>query len=301
VAVISMKELLEAGVHFGHQTRRWNPKCKRFIYSERNGIYIIDLHQTLRRMEQACKFVRETVAKGGKVLFVGTKRQAQEAVRSAAERCSQYHVNQRWLGGMLTNWPTMTHRIERLRQLRRDEADGMFDVLPKKEAASLREQLRKLELYFNGIETMGGLPGAVFVVDLKKEHIAVTECNKLKIPVIGILDTNCDPDLVDYPVPGNDDAIRAIRLIAGKLADSALEGQMEAESRQAEADLEGMGHAVPDEGPGAEEDIQSYLQYASASPDDEAPSALDAVVGLTSRSAPLDETPLVAPPPGDME
>lgn len=289
-----MKELLEAGVHFGHQTRRWNPKCKRFIYSERNGIYIIDLHQTLRRLEQACKFVRDTIAVGGKLLFVGTKRQAQESIKNAAEKCNQFYVNQRWLGGLLTNWQTMTQRISRLQQLRRDDEEGVIDLRPKKEAARLREEMRKLDTYFSGIEGMGGLPDVVFIVDLKKEHIAVAECNKLGIPVVAILDTNCDPDDVQHIIPGNDDAIRAIRLISGKMSESATEGSLEAESRAAEEELEVMAHAVPDEEP-QEEDAESYLQYASASPDDETPSALDAVVGPTPQGGPLDAPPPAAP------
>jgi len=270
LALVTMKELLEAGVHFGHQTRRWNPKCKRYIYSERNGIYIIDLHQTLKRLEQAYKFVRETVAEGKKLVFVGTKRQAQESVKTAAEKCGQLYVNQRWLGGMLTNWATMKQRIARMKQLRRDDEEGLLEVLPKKEQAKLRDELKKLETYFGGIEDMTAPPGAVFIVDLKKEHIAVAECNKLKIPVVAILDTNCDPDVVDYPIPGNDDAIRAIRLISGKLADAALEGRLEYESRQTKEEEEVLAHEMPEEE--AEEDIESYLQYASASPDDLLPS-----------------------------
>jgi len=218
-----MKELLEAGVHFGHQTRRWNPKMKRYIYGGRNGIYIIDLHQTLTLFDEAQEFIKELMEKGGSLLFVGTKKQAQEALADAAKRCRQYYVNTRWLGGMLTNFHTIQSRIGRLRELERMEADGTFERLPKKESAKLREQRDKLERFLGGIKDMGKLPGAVFVVDLKKERIAVAEARKLNIPVVAIVDTNCDPDEVDYVIPGNDDAIRAIKLIANKIADAVIE------------------------------------------------------------------------------
>jgi len=231
VALVSMKELLEAGVHFGHQTRRWNPKMKRYIYGQRNGIYILDLHQTLRNLDKAYEFVRETVADGGSVLFVGTKRQGQESIEKAAERCGQFYVNQRWLGGMLTNWTTIQQRIRRLKELQEADEAGAFDVLPKKEAARLREERTKLERNLGGIQDMNEPPAVCFIVDLKKEHIAVAECNKLGIPIVGILDTNCDPDEVQYPIPGNDDAIRAIRLMSGKMADAAVEGAEEREKR----------------------------------------------------------------------
>jgi len=231
-----MKELLEAGVHFGHQTRRWNPKMKRFIYGERNGIYIVDLHQTLRALEKACEFVREVVAEGKPLLFVGTKRQAQESVASAARRSSQYYVNQRWLGGMLTNWHTITQRIQKLKELEQAEESGAWEVLPKKEAAKLHEQRLKLEKFLGGIKAMPGVPGAMFVVDLKRERIAVAEANKLRIPIVAILDTNCDPDEVQYPVPGNDDAIRAIRLVTGKIAEAAIEGEQDRQKRLVEGE-----------------------------------------------------------------
>ncbi len=231
LALVSMKELLEAGVHFGHQTRRWNPKMKRYIYGQRNGIYILDLHQTLRNLDKAYEFVRETVANGQPLLFVGTKRQAQESIEQAAKRCNQFWVNQRWLGGMLTNWATIRQRIQRLKELQTAEEEGALDVLPKKEAARLRDAREKLEKNLGGIQDMQGVPGACFIVDLKKEHIAVAECNKLDIPIVAILDTNCDPDLVQYPIPGNDDAIRAIRLMSGKMADAAVEGTEEREKR----------------------------------------------------------------------
>ena len=220
---ITMKELLEAGVHFGHRTHRWNPKMKRYIYGGRNGIYIIDLHQTLKLFEEARNFIQEVAANGDSILFVGTKKQAQEAVESAAKQCGMYFVNQRWLGGMLTNYKTIQTRIGRLRELEKMEADGVFEQLTKKEAAKLREEREKLERYLGGIKTMPKLPGAIYIVDLKKERIALLEARKLEIPVVAIVDTNCDPDEVDYVIPGNDDAIRAIKLISGKLAEAINE------------------------------------------------------------------------------
>jgi len=236
LALVTMKELLEAGVHFGHQTRRWNPKMKRFIYAGRNGIYIIDLHQTLRRLEDAFKFVREVAAGGGKLLFVGTKKQAREAVRENAERCGMFYVTERWLGGMLTNHQTINQRIERMRELRKMEESGDLTKLPKKERKRLLDLKAKLERFLSGIENMGGVPEAIFIVDLKQEHIALQEARRLKIPVVAILDTNCDPDGIEYPIPGNDDAIRAIRLMSGKMADAVMEGRAEHESRQADAE-----------------------------------------------------------------
>jgi small subunit ribosomal protein S2 len=231
-----MKELLEAGVHFGHQTRRWNPKMKRYIYGGRNGIYIIDLHQTLKLFEEARQFVLDTVAAGEVILFVGTKKQAQEAVEEAAKRCGMYFVNQRWLGGMLTNLRTIRTRIGRLNELKKMETDGVFEQLPKKEAARLREEYDRLERFLGGIKDMPKLPGAIFIVDLKKERIALAEARKLDIPVVAIVDTNCDPDEVDYVIPGNDDAIRAIKLISNKIADAILEvRQVETEGEEVEA------------------------------------------------------------------
>jgi len=235
MSALTMKELLEAGVHFGHQTRKWNPKMKRYIYGGRNGIYIIDLHQTLKLFEEARQFVQDTVAEGKHVLFVGTKKQAQEAVEEAARRCGMYWVNQRWLGGMLTNFKTIQTRIARLNELRTMETDGTFEQLPKKETARLRDEMEKLERFLGGIKDMPGLPGAVYIVDLKKERIALQEARKLEIPVIAIVDTNCDPDEVDYPIPGNDDAIRAIKLITGKIAEAIAEvRQIETEGEEAE-------------------------------------------------------------------
>ena len=235
MASITMKELLEAGVHFGHQTRRWNPKMKRYIYGGRNGIYIIDLHQTLKLFEEARQFIQDVVTQGEVVLFVGTKKQAQEAVEDAAKRCGMYYVNQRWLGGMLTNFRTIQTRIVRLNELKNMEAEGTFEQLPKKEAAKLREEMDRLERFLGGIKDMPKLPGAVFIVDLKKERIALAEARKLEIPVVAIVDTNCDPDEVDYVIPGNDDAIRAIKLISNKIADAILEvRQIETEGEEAE-------------------------------------------------------------------
>ena len=218
-----MKELLEAGVHFGHRTHRWNPKMKRYIYGGRNGIYIIDLHQTLKLFEDARNFIQDVASSGENILFVGTKKQAQEAVESSARSCGMYFVNQRWLGGMLTNYRTIQTRIGRLRELEKMETEGIFDKLTKKEAAKLREEHDKLERYLGGIKDMPKAPGAIFIVDLKKERIALLEARKLEIPVVAIVDTNCDPDEVDYVIPGNDDAIRAIKLISSKLAEAILE------------------------------------------------------------------------------
>ena len=223
MASLSMKELLEAGVHFGHQTRRWNPKMKRYIYGARNGIYIIDLHQTLKLFDEAQKFVQEVVADGGKVLFVGTKKQAQDAIQEAAQRSRQYYVNQRWLGGMLTNFRTIRDRVKRLAELNTMQENGTLDRLTKKEALLLLEERDKLERYLGGIKEMPAPPDCLVIVDLKKEHIAVAEARRLEIPIVALVDTNCDPDEVDFVIPGNDDAIRAIKLISGKLADAIAE------------------------------------------------------------------------------
>ncbi|MDQ0190536.1 30S ribosomal protein S2 [Alicyclobacillus cycloheptanicus] len=224
MAIISMKQLLEAGVHFGHQTRRWNPKMSKYIFTERNGIYIIDLQKTVRKVEEAYNFVRDLSASGKSLLFVGTKKQAQEAVRDEALRSGQFYVNQRWLGGTLTNFPTIQKRIARLEQLERMEEDGTFDVLPKKEVILLRKEKERLEKFLGGIKGMKELPGAMFVIDPRKERIAVAEGRKLGIPIVAIVDTNCDPDEIDYIIPGNDDAIRAVKLLTGKMADAVLEG-----------------------------------------------------------------------------
>lgn len=225
MAVISMKQLLEAGVHFGHQTRRWNPKMGRYIFTERNGIYIIDLQKTVGKVEEAYNFVREVVADGKDILFVGTKKQAQESIKEEAIRCDMFYVNERWLGGMMTNFNTIQKRINYLRELEKMEEDGTFDVLPKKEVAELRGKKQKLERFLGGIKDMKKLPGALFVVDPRKEKIAVAEAKKLNIPIVAIVDTNCDPDEVDYVIPGNDDAIRAVKLLASKIADAVIEAK----------------------------------------------------------------------------
>ena len=229
MSVVSMKSLLEAGVHFGHQTRRWNPKMKKYIFTERNGIYIIDLQKTVRKIEEAYDFVRETVQDGGKVLFVGTKKQAQDAIEKEAKRCGEFYINQRWLGGLLTNFQTIKTRIERLKDLEEMETDGRFDVLPKKEVIGLRHEREHLEKFLGGIKDMNGLPDVMYVVDPKKENIAVKEAQKLGIPIVGILDTNCDPDELDYPIPGNDDAIRAVKLITETMANAVIEGKQGAQ------------------------------------------------------------------------
>ena len=225
MAVVSMKQLLEAGVHFGHQTRRWNPKMAPYIYTERNGIYIIDLQKTVKKLEEAYAFVRDLSANGGNVLFVGTKKQAQDAIKEEATRCGGYYVNARWLGGMLTNFRTMRTRIDRLAQLRKMEEDGTFAMLPKKEVIKHQAEIEKLEKYLGGVKEMKKLPGALFIVDTRKERNAIAEAHKLGIPVVAIADTNCDPDEIDYVIPGNDDAIRAIKLIASVMANAMLEGK----------------------------------------------------------------------------
>ncbi len=225
MSVVSMKQLLEAGVHFGHQTRRWNPKMARYIFTERNGIYIIDLQKTVKCLEKAYMFIRDVAAEGGEVLFVGTKKQAQDSVKEEALRAEAHFVNARWLGGMMTNFKTIRRRIARLEQLRTMQEDGTFEVLPKKEVVKLNLEIEKLEKFLGGIKDMKKLPGALFVVDPKKEKIAVSEAKKLGIPVVAIVDTNCDPDEIDYVIPGNDDAIRAVKLIAQTMADAIIEGR----------------------------------------------------------------------------
>ncbi|HHT07199.1 MAG: 30S ribosomal protein S2 [Christensenellales bacterium] len=244
MAIISMKSLLEAGVHFGHQTRRWNPKMAPYIFTERNGIYIIDLQKTVRKIEEAYMFVRNLSMEGKSILFVGTKKQAQESIEQEAKRCNMFYVNRRWLGGMLTNYRTIKSRVNRLDEIDKMEATGQFDVLPKKEVVNLMRERDKLNNNLGGIRTMKGLPGALFVVDPQMEAIAIAEARTLGIPIVAIVDTNCDPDLVDYVIPGNDDAIRAVKLISGKMADAVLEGrqgsQAEVEEEE-EIDSEDMG------------------------------------------------------------
>ncbi len=239
MSVVSMKQLLEAGVHFGHQTRRWNPKMAPYIFTERNGIYIIDLQKTVKKLDEAYLFVREIAANGGEIFFVGTKKQAMDSIKEEAERCGMPYVNARWLGGMLTNFVTIKRRIKRLEQLKAMEEDGTFDLLPKKEVSKLRVEREKLEKFMGGIVNMKRQPAAMFIVDPRKERIAVLEAKKLGIPIVAIVDTNCDPDEIDYVIPGNDDAIRAVKLIAGAMADAVIEGrQGEQNAEAAEAPAE---------------------------------------------------------------
>ncbi len=255
MGVVSMKQLLEAGVHFGHQTRRWNPKMARYIFTERNGIYIIDLQKTVKKLDEAYMFVRDIAADGGEILFVGTKKQAADSVKEEAERCGMHFVNARWLGGMMTNFNTIRRRIQRLAQLRQMAEDGTFDLLPKKEVVKLNLEIDKLEKYLGGIKNMEKLPSALFIVDPRKERIAVAEAHKLGIPIIAIVDTNCDPDEIDYVIPGNDDAIRAVKLIAGAMANAVIEGrqgQEEAVVEEAAAEEE-ITEEVPAEAEAAEE------------------------------------------------
>ena len=242
MSVISMKQLLEAGVHFGHQTRRWNPKMAEYIYTERNGIYIIDLQKSVGKVDEAYYAIKDVVANGGKILFVGTKKQAQDSVKSEAERCGMYYVNERWLGGMLTNFKTIQSRIARLKAIEKMAEDGTFDVLPKKEVIELKKEWEKLEKNLGGIKDMKAIPDAIFVVDPKKERICIQEAHTLGIPLIGIADTNCDPEELDYVIPGNDDAIRAVKLIVAKMADAVIEANQGEElvdaPVEAEADAE---------------------------------------------------------------
>ena len=233
MSVISMKQLLEAGVHFGHQTRRWNPKMAPYIYTERNGIYIIDLQKSVGMVDDAYKAVSDIAAEGGTVLFVGTKKQAQDAIKAEAERCGMYYVNERWLGGMLTNFKTIQSRIARLRQIETMSEDGTFDVLPKKEVIGLRHEMEKLTKYLGGIKDMKKLPGALFIIDPRKENIAVMEARKLNIPIVATVDTNCDPDVIDHVIPANDDAIRAVKLLTAKMADAVLEGRQGMQTEEA--------------------------------------------------------------------
>ena len=239
MAVISMKQLLEAGVHFGHQTRRWNPKMAEYIYCERNGIYIIDLQKTVKKLEEAYSFVRDLAANDQTILFVGTKKQAQDAIKEESERVGMYYVNARWLGGMLTNFKTMRTRIDWLQQLRKMQEDGTFDMLPKKEVIKHMGEIEKLEKYLGGVKEMTRLPGALFIVDTRKERNAIAEAHRLGIPVVAIADTNCDPDEIDYPIPGNDDAIRAIKLIASVVANAMIEGRQGEQTEEAAPETEG--------------------------------------------------------------
>lgn len=253
MAVVSMKQLLEAGVHFGHQTRRWNPKMAKFIFTERNGIYIIDLQKTVKKVEEAYDFLREVAQNGEVILFVGTKKQAQESVKEEAIRANMFYVNERWLGGMLTNFKTIETRVKRLKQLETMAEDGTFELLPKKEVIGLRHEMEKLEKYLGGIKDMPKMPGTLFVIDPKKERIAIAEAKKLGIPVVATVDTNCDPDEIDFPIPANDDAIRAVKLLTGKMADAVLEGRQ--------------GESLDDQGEHQEAADQALEQMVSDSVD----------------------------------
>ena len=249
MAIVSMKQLLECGVHFGHQTRRWNPKMKPFIFTERNGVYIIDLQKTVRGLDKAYDYVRETAAGGGSILFVGTKRQAQDTIREEAERCGQHYINQRWLGGLMTNFPTIRKRVHRMIELRKYDEDNTWDSFSKKEVATLRKEQAKLEKYLGGIAKMDSVPNAIFLIDPRREENAVAEARKLGVPVISIVDTNCDPDMIDYPIPGNDDAIRAIKLITGLMANAIIEGKQGEDSvveTHAHAPAEEADKALPE-------------------------------------------------------
>lgn len=247
MAVVSMKQLLEAGVHFGHQTRRWNPKMARFIFTERNGIYIIDLQKTVKKVEEAYAFLRDVAASGKPILFVGTKKQAQNSIKDEALRCNMYYVNERWLGGMLTNFRTIKTRIARLKELQAMFEEGTTDQYTKKEVILMKRELEKLEKNLGGIADMKQLPGAIFIIDSKKEEIAVSEARKLNIPVIATVDTNCDPDLIDFPIPANDDAIRAVKLLASKMADAVLEGRQGQQEEEAEAEAPAAEEAEAEE------------------------------------------------------
>jgi len=267
MAVVSMKQLLEAGVHFGHQTRRWNPKMAPYIYMERNGIYIIDLQKTVKKLDAAYNFIREVSENGQSVLFVGTKKQAQDAIREEASRVNMHFVNARWLGGMLTNFKTMRTRVDRLAQLQKMQEDGTFDMLPKKEVIKLTNEINKLEKYLGGVREMRKLPGAIFIVDPRKERSAIAEARKLKIPIVAIVDTNCDPDEIDYIIPGNDDAIRAIKLISQAMASAVLEG------RQGDDQPEEPAAEAPATAPAPVEAPAPVAAPAAEAPAAEAPAA----------------------------
>ena len=290
MAVVTMKQLLEAGVHFGHQTRRWDPRMRRFIHGERSGIYIIDLQQTLERIETSYTFVRDLVADGGRVLFVGTKRQAQDAIRSYAEKCGMPYVNQRWLGGMLTNFQTISKRVSKMQEYQRMRDSGEFEAMPKKEALMLGRELEKLERNLGGIQNMERLPDAIFVLDTVKEHIAVTEANKLGIPIVAVVDTDCNPDVIQYLIPGNDDAIRSGRLLCRVVADAIEEGRFIVNSRSAGDDgpsLDAEDHAA--------EQVQARNEAAEAAAD------RDARVAATVEAAPAGEEAAAAAAPVEEE
>jgi len=289
MAVVTMRQMLEAGVHFGHQTRRWNPKMKRFIFGERNGIYIIDLEQTLTRVETAYNFVRDLSANGGTVLFIGTKKQAQDPVRSYAEKCGMSYVNERWLGGMLTNFETIAKRVSKMQEYERMRTSGEFDSMPKKEALLLGRELEKLQKNLGGIRHMSKRPDAVFVLDTKKEHIAVTEANKLKIPVIAVVDTNVDPDVVQFPIPGNDDAIRANALMSRVIAEAIEEGRYIASKRNPQA-APAPKRSAEDEAAFAAAQADARRQAAAAQAE------RDARVASTASAVAVDDQPAEAAP-----
>ena len=283
--IISMKQLLEAGVHFGHQTRRWNPKMQQFIFMDRNGIHIIDLQQTVTRLNDAYKFVEQVAAEGGTILFVGTKKQAQEAVAEEAKRCGMFYVNQRWLGGMLTNFQTIQSRIRYLRDLEARRDRGDFERLPKKEVQRLQDDMNRLERTLGGIKDMRRLPTAIFIVDTRKERTAVLEGRRLEIPIVALADTNCDPDEMDYPIPANDDAIRAVRLLCAKIADAVIEGRRQLEAQHKDAEQ-------PEEGESAGEIVELSSETAAPAASAEEATAPAAVETPAEESAPSNEPEL---------
>ena len=291
MSVVNMKQLLEAGVHFGHQTRRWNPKMEDYIFTERNGIYIIDLQQTVKLIDQAFNFVKEQAAEGKTVLFVGTKRQAQETIQIEAQRCGMPYVNQRWLGGMLTNYQTISKRIDRLVEIEEMEEEGLFEVLPTKEVSELKREHEKLQKFLGGIREMDGLPDVVYITDARKESIAVAEARKLNIPIVSIIDTNCDPDLIDYKIPGNDDAIRAVKLISKVIADAVLAGK---QGEQVEDDEGQTGNTKGSTEKGAEEKAQETSSDSSSevneSEKEESESEDEATVEEEKEKASAEET-----------
>ena len=316
MAVVTMKQLLEAGVHFGHQTRRWNPKMKRFIFGERGGIYIIDLQQTLTRIETSYTFVRDLVADGGTVLFIGTKKQAQDPIQSYAEKVGMPYINQRWLGGMLTNFETIGKRVAKMQEYRRMRASGEFDAMPKKEALLLSRELEKLERNLGGIAQMERLPDAVFILDTKKEHIGVTEANKLGIPIIAVVDTNCDPDIIQYVIPGNDDAIRSGSLMCRVIADAVEEGRFIASRRGTGTAPAAAERTEDDEARVATEQAEARRQallaqqgrdarLASGPPPIPPPPVIEAPVGeapaVDAAEVPVDEAPAMAPAPAEAD
>ncbi|MEZ5243563.1 MAG: 30S ribosomal protein S2 [Acidimicrobiales bacterium] len=294
MAVISMKQLLEAGVHFGHQTRRWNPKMKRFIHGERSGIHIVDLHQTLNHLETSYVFVRDLVANGGTVLFIGTKKQAQDSIQSYAERCNMPYINERWLGGMLTNFQTMSKRVGKMKDYQRMRDSGEFEAMPKKEALLINRELVKLERNLGGIRDMEKLPDAIFVLDTKKEHIAVTEARKIGVPIVAVVDTNCDPDLVDYAIPGNDDAIRAGQLMCRVISDAVQEGRFIRSKRQEKSGEAGAQRNALEEAEVAAQQEQARAEAAAQAAERE---ARVVAAKAEAESAPVEEPAVAAEAP----